>query len=35
MAPETELSALRTQADWLKNQLDAISNRIKELEKEG
>lgn len=34
MAPEVELSALRTQADWLKNQLDAISKRIEELEKE-
>jgi prefoldin subunit 5 len=34
MAPEAELSALRTQADWLKSQLDAISKRIEELEKE-
>lgn len=34
MAPETELSALETQADWLKSQLDAISKRIEELEKE-
>ncbi len=34
MAPETELSALKMQADWLKSQLDAISTRIEELEKE-
>jgi len=34
MAPEAELSALKTQADWLKSQLEAISKRIEELEKE-
>jgi len=34
MAPETELSGLKMQADWLKSQLDAISKRIEELGKE-
>jgi len=34
VAPEAELSALRTQAQWLKSQLDAITARIEELEKE-
>jgi hypothetical protein len=31
---EQELSVLRNQADWLKTQLDQISSRIAELEKE-
>ena len=34
VAPEAELSALRTQAQWLRSQLDAITARIEELEKE-
>lgn len=34
MAPEAELSALRAQADWLKSELEAISKRMEELEKE-
>lgn len=34
MTREQELSMLRDQADWLKSQLDQISNRISELEKE-
>jgi len=34
VAPEAELSALRDQAQWLKEQLDAINERIEELEKE-
>jgi hypothetical protein len=34
MTREQELSMLRNQADWLKSQLDQISNRISELEKE-
>jgi hypothetical protein len=33
-APEAELTALRTQAQWLQSQLEAISKRIDELEKE-
>jgi len=33
-APGDELTALETQAQWLKSQLDAISKRIEELEKE-
>ena len=33
-APEDELTALRTQAQWLQSQLEAISKRIDELEKE-
>jgi hypothetical protein len=32
-APEQELSALKAQAGWLQNQLDAINRRIEELEK--
>jgi len=32
--PEMELTALKNQAQWLKQQLDAISQRISELEKE-
>lgn len=32
-APEQELSALKAQAGWLQNQLDAISKCIEELEK--
>ncbi len=31
--PETELADLKTQAQWLKSQLDTISQRIAELEK--
>jgi hypothetical protein len=31
---EQELEFLRTQAEWLKEQLDAISQRIAELEQE-
>jgi hypothetical protein len=34
MTREQELSMLRNQADWLKGQMDQISNRISELEKE-
>jgi hypothetical protein len=33
-APGDELAALRTQAQWLQSQLDVISERIEELEKE-
>lgn len=33
MAPEAELSALRAYARWLREQLDAITKRIEELEK--
>lgn len=33
-APEDELAALNTQAEWLKSQLDAISKRVEELGKE-
>jgi hypothetical protein len=32
--PEQEAEFLRTQAEWLKGQLDAISQRITELEQE-
>ncbi len=32
--PERETDYLRTQAEWLKEQLDAISQRIAELEQE-
>ncbi len=32
--PEQEAESLRTQAGWLKEQLDAISQRITELEQE-
>ena len=32
VAPEEELSALRDQAQWLREQLDAINKRIEELE---
>jgi hypothetical protein len=31
--PEQELNGLKSEADWLKSQLDAISPRIEELEK--
>jgi hypothetical protein len=34
VAPEDELTALKSQAQWLKSQLDAISERVEELEKE-
>jgi hypothetical protein len=33
-APEQEVDALRTQAQWLREQLDAIERRIQELEPE-
>jgi hypothetical protein len=33
-APEQETEFLKTQAEWLKEQLDAISQRIAELEQE-
>jgi ubiquinone biosynthesis protein UbiJ len=33
-APGDELAALKSQAQWLKSQLDAISKRVEELEKE-
>ena len=33
--PEQEAEFLRTQAEWLKEQLDAMSRRITELEQEG
>jgi hypothetical protein len=33
-APEQEAEYLRTQAEWLQEQLDAISQRIAELEQE-
>jgi len=33
-APEQELEALRGQAQWLKDQLEAIQKRIEELERE-
>jgi hypothetical protein len=32
--PEQELEGLKHEAEWLKSQLDAISQRIKELEEE-
>jgi len=32
--PEAELAILKARAEWLKNELDAISQRIEELEKE-
>lgn len=32
--PETELAGLRSQAQWLKSQLDQITKRIEELEKQ-
>ena len=32
--PEQELSALQQQAEWLKDQLDAVQEHIAELEKE-
>ena len=32
--PEQEVEFLKTQAEWLKEQLDAISQRITELEQE-
>jgi hypothetical protein len=31
---EQELEAMRAQADWLKEQLDAVTKRVAELEKE-
>jgi len=34
IAPEQELTLLRNQAEFLKQQLDAIAKRIEELEKE-
>ena len=33
-APEQEVDVLKTQAEWLKQQLDAISKRIAELEQD-
>ncbi len=35
MAPEQEIEFLRTQAQMLKDELDRIDARIKELEKQG
>lgn len=32
-SPEESLQALKSDADWLKGQLDAINKRIEELEK--
>jgi hypothetical protein len=32
LTPETELAALRAQAQWLKGQLEAVEGRISELE---
>jgi hypothetical protein len=32
--PEQETEFLKTQAEWLKEQLDAITSRIEELERE-
>ncbi|RJQ39306.1 MAG: hypothetical protein C4545_10790 [Anaerolineaceae bacterium] len=32
MPPQEETESLKTQADWLKDQLDAINKRIEELE---
>ena len=32
--PEQEVESLKTQTEWLKDQLDAISQRIAELEQE-
>ena len=34
-APADELSMLKSQADWLRSQLDGIVKRVEELEKEG
>jgi len=31
-SPEDEIQMLRGQADWLKQQMDAITGRIQELE---
>ncbi len=31
--PEAEVAALKSQAQWLRSQLDTISQRIEELEK--
>ena len=31
--PENELTGLRNAAEWLKNQLEAITHRIEEIEK--
>jgi hypothetical protein len=33
-APEQEAEFLRAEAEWLKEQLDAITSRIEELEQE-
>jgi hypothetical protein len=33
-APQEELTALRNHAEWMKSELEAISKRIEELEKE-
>jgi hypothetical protein len=32
-APEQELTGLRNEAEWLKNQLEAVTRRIEELDK--
>ena len=32
-APEDELETLKSQADWLRNELEAIQSRIADLEK--
>ncbi len=32
VSPQDETESLKTQADWLKDQLDAINKRIEELE---
>ena len=32
---EEEIAAMRTQAEWLKDNLEAITSRIEELEQEG
>lgn len=34
-SPEQEVEFLRAQAEWLREQLDAITNRIEEIEQEG
>ena len=33
LSPEAELNTLKTQAEWLQSQLEAINKRVAELEK--
>jgi hypothetical protein len=34
LTKEHELASLRSEADWLQNQLDTISQRVRDLEAE-